>query len=618
MTWAGDLAGSTNTTQTVVGLHFGATATPLSTTAPTSGQVLEWNGTNIVGATNSPTGAIVQAPALASTNTITPTADIVPLTVNAYATSPISDVFDVFANLSGTLTKCFWVAANGNLGFCGNSATYGAANQGAASFVRLYGGTPGPPYFSVFSQSLNPPAAPTLAAVTGTAPVAGVYGVEITYVNAAGETLASASSPITTSGTTTIAIQVTSPSAYYNATGWNAYFTTAGETTTYYKQNTAAIAIGTAYTQSAAIVTTGAAPPSANTTGAASQTNLYASISNPSVVGVSTAVPTGDAGPGITGSTWLPSLPGSQNPTAGHCAEWLSNSQLEDAGAACGSGGAAWSGMTNSAANLILSMAAFTTTFNWTDTALGEWAWDASGNTTLANTEAAALGANVNSPSFSICGQVWGGAGPGNIQDCWKLAVTYGTATNPTSVLNFTHSGSTAGSNQIIFPNSTTLTDTGGTFTLQQLNTNILATAGGGPLVVDNPIQIESAGTAQYSSINLKATAALTAGELVCVDSANAASVIDCHTTTTDQFIGFAPVAIGAGVNGPVALSGTVLNAVVGTGTCAIGNWVVADTTTAGDVKCSTTAPASGDQVGWAMTSQASLGGALTVLIDKR
>jgi len=38
-----------NASDQVTQLHFGATATPLSGTAPTTGQILQWNGSNIVG-----------------------------------------------------------------------------------------------------------------------------------------------------------------------------------------------------------------------------------------------------------------------------------------------------------------------------------------------------------------------------------------------------------------------------------------------------------------------------------------------------------------------------------------------------------------------------------------
>jgi len=110
---------------------------------------------------------------------------------------------------------------------------------------------------------LLPPSAPTLTAVSGSNPSAGTYGVEVAYVNSVGQTVASASSSITTSGGT-LAIQVTSPASYSNATGWNVYFTTAGGSI-YYQQNSTPTAIGTNYTQSAAISTSGANPPTATT-----------------------------------------------------------------------------------------------------------------------------------------------------------------------------------------------------------------------------------------------------------------------------------------------------------------------------------------------------------------
>ncbi|HET8823495.1 MAG TPA: hypothetical protein VFM77_00075, partial [Terriglobales bacterium] len=39
-----------NTSDQIVGLHFGSTGTPLSPSAPTTNQVLQWNGSSIVGA----------------------------------------------------------------------------------------------------------------------------------------------------------------------------------------------------------------------------------------------------------------------------------------------------------------------------------------------------------------------------------------------------------------------------------------------------------------------------------------------------------------------------------------------------------------------------------------
>jgi len=548
--------------------------------------------------------------------------DIPAFRVIGFPTSPASDKFQVAATgatpgntCSGTVNCAVWVDASGNLNFLGNTAKYGPA--ATASSVTIYGSNASlaPAFFGIVSSALSVPAAPTLASAGGGTIAATTYYAKITYLNGAGETVGSGESSLAVAADNLLVVD--SPLAYINATGWNVYVSTATGAET--KQNTGAIAIGTNWTEPAAGLISGAALPASNTTGGLNTTNLYASTSIAGLDCTTSSVPNSDCGPGVSGSSYIPTAAGATTPVTGDCVKWISSTQIGDQGAACGSGGGgAWSAMTTSLANLTLSMAGFTTTFNWTNAALGEWGWDASGNTTLANTEAAVSGTNVNSPGFSICGQVWGGGTPANIQDCWKLAVTYGTSINPTSTFNFTHIPGSTGTPAINLPNNTIITDTGGSFTLQQLGINVITSENTGVVTVDNPIQIQSAATAQYYSINLKATAALTAGELVCLDSANASSMIVCPTTTTDQFIGFAPAAIAAGVNGPVAIQGSVINALMGTATCAIGNWVIADTTTAGDVKCSTTAPASGDQVGWAMTAQATVGAAMTVLIDKR
>ncbi|HEV2378706.1 MAG TPA: hypothetical protein VG206_02805 [Terriglobia bacterium] len=111
-----------------------------------------------------------------------------------------------------------------------------------------------------------PPAQPVCTPGTGGSMVAGNYLVKITYVNAPqGESLPSAESvseTVASSGT----LVVTSPSASSPATGYNVYITAAGGSTgTETKQNATPIAIGTNYTQSAA-VTSGAALPATNST----------------------------------------------------------------------------------------------------------------------------------------------------------------------------------------------------------------------------------------------------------------------------------------------------------------------------------------------------------------
>lgn len=86
----------------------------------------------------------------------------------------------------------------------------------------------------------NPTTAPTLAtATTGGTVAAGTYQVVVTYVSATGETVASSSASITTTGSTST-ITVTTPAANGvpgGATGWNAYITAAGGST-FFKQMT--------------------------------------------------------------------------------------------------------------------------------------------------------------------------------------------------------------------------------------------------------------------------------------------------------------------------------------------------------------------------------------------
>lgn len=101
---------------------------------------------------------------------------------------------------------------------------------------------------------------PTNAGSGGTV-LAGVYGVKVTYVSAAGETVASAAGTTTTTGTTST-ITIPSPAANANATGWYAYVTQVGGST-YTRQQAAGspTAIGTGLTLTAAPTSTGAQPP---------------------------------------------------------------------------------------------------------------------------------------------------------------------------------------------------------------------------------------------------------------------------------------------------------------------------------------------------------------------
>jgi len=107
------------------------------------------------------------------------------------------------------------------------------------------------------------PAAPSLGAVGGGALAAATYYVAITYASPSGETTQSGEASLAVAAGNLLAIA--SPPAAGNATGWNAYVAIAsgGEQ----KQNASPIPLGTSWTEPAAGLVSGAAPPGANTTG---------------------------------------------------------------------------------------------------------------------------------------------------------------------------------------------------------------------------------------------------------------------------------------------------------------------------------------------------------------
>lgn len=131
-------------------------------------------------------------------------------------------------------------------------------NAAAYVLMSLFGaGTP-----------LAAPAAPTISnAGAGGTVATGTYQAKVTYVDANGETVASASaSTTTTDGTSTITIN--SPAALTGATGWYAYVTQAGGNT-YTRQQAlgSPTTIGANLTLTAPPTSTGANPPTVNTSG---------------------------------------------------------------------------------------------------------------------------------------------------------------------------------------------------------------------------------------------------------------------------------------------------------------------------------------------------------------
>lgn len=118
------------------------------------------------------------------------------------------------------------------------------------------------------TAGLAAPAAPTLGtATTGGTILAGTYQVIISYVNAQGETVGSASASQVTTGSTST-LTVNSPAASGNATGWYAYVTQAGGSV-YTRQQAAGspTAIGSNLVLTAPPTSTGLNPPASNTAG---------------------------------------------------------------------------------------------------------------------------------------------------------------------------------------------------------------------------------------------------------------------------------------------------------------------------------------------------------------
>lgn len=150
--------------------------------------------------------------------------------------------------------------------YTGQPVNYGQDTPGG-------GGTVGQPTFQsdtlvLLAAALGAPStpAPTNTGTTGTI-LAGTYGVKVTYVNANGETVASAMGTTTTTGSTST-ITVPSPSAKTSATGWYAYVTQAGGST-FTRQQLAGhpTAIGTNLTLTAPPTSSGAQPGTTDTTG---------------------------------------------------------------------------------------------------------------------------------------------------------------------------------------------------------------------------------------------------------------------------------------------------------------------------------------------------------------
>jgi len=156
-------------------------------------------------------------------------------------------------NLNFRTDLCVWTNVTGVPGATANAA------------CRLYSSVQSNNWAIQFNinVALVPPARPTLNSAPGGPLVARTYFVQVTYVNAAGETVASAESSLALAAGRRLVVN--SPAAAAGATGYNVYVGTATGAET--KQNAAAIAIGTRFTEPATGLVAGAAPPAASTAG---------------------------------------------------------------------------------------------------------------------------------------------------------------------------------------------------------------------------------------------------------------------------------------------------------------------------------------------------------------
>ena len=132
---------------------------------------------------------------------------------------------------------------------------------------------------------------------------------------------------------------------------------------------------------------------------------------------------------------------------------------------------------------------------------------------------------------------------------------------------------------------------------------------------------INNASGEESYGILLTATAAQPHGTLVKIDTAHADAFVICTTVDTvcDGFVqgtnNTSGLCIIASTVCPiVTVSGSKVQGIVGTGTCAIGNFVIVDTTTNGRVKCTASQPAVGAVIGKALSVQGSVGSLVDIL----
>jgi hypothetical protein len=174
--------------------------------------------------------------------------------------APSTDVYIQYYLLQASDLGTMYVPYTGQPVSYGQPSPSGGADTGQPTFQS--------DALTLLAAALAAPAsAPSLTtATTGGTVLAGTYHAIVTYVNGNGETTGSAAGSVTTTGTTST-VTVPSPAAETGATGWYAYLTQLGGST-YTRQQAAGspTAVGTAFVLTAPPASSGANPPSLNTT----------------------------------------------------------------------------------------------------------------------------------------------------------------------------------------------------------------------------------------------------------------------------------------------------------------------------------------------------------------
>jgi hypothetical protein len=179
--------------------------------------------------------------------------------VNVTWSAPATNVYVQYYLIQSSDLGTMYVPYTGQPVNYGQTSPSGGATYGQPTFQS--------DVLNLVTAALASPSAPTSAtATTGGTVLAGTYTMVNTYVNANGETLASVTHTQVTTGSTST-LTVNSPGALSGATGWYTYVSQVGGTTLTRQQAAGSpTLIGTNLTLTAPPTSTGANPPTLNTT----------------------------------------------------------------------------------------------------------------------------------------------------------------------------------------------------------------------------------------------------------------------------------------------------------------------------------------------------------------